>query len=91
RRDEDYIYQDELETYEADGTLDRLRLAFSREETSKVYVQHLLRQDATEVWELLGTGAHVYVCGGTHMGTEVHDELTRIAHERGLMSAEQAR
>lgn len=91
RRDEDYIYQDELEAYEADGTMDRLRLAFSREGTSKVYVQHLLRQDAQEVWELLGTGAHVYVCGGTHMGTEVHDELTRIAQEGGAMSAEQAR
>lgn len=89
-RDQDYIYQDELEAYEADGTLDRLRLAFSREETSKVYVQHLLRQDAAEVWELLDGGAYVYVCGGTRMGTDVHSELARIAQEGGSMDAEKS-
>ncbi|CAM9203959.1 unnamed protein product [Sphacelaria rigidula] len=91
RRDEDYIYQNELEAYKANGTLDRLRLAFSREDTSKVYVQHLLHQDATEVWELLVEGAYVYVCGGTRMGTDVHNELTRIAQEKGSMDLEDSK
>ena len=40
---EDYIYKDELATYLADGTLDALYTAFSREQTEKVYVQHRLR------------------------------------------------
>ena len=31
RSDQDYIYQDELESFEADGTLKLLALAFSRD------------------------------------------------------------
>ena len=29
----------------------------------KVYVQHLMEQEALKLWELLEKGAHVYVCG----------------------------
>lgn len=90
-RDQDYIYQDELEAYDEDGTLDRLRLAFSRAGASKVYVQHLLRQDAAELWELVREGAYVYVCGGTRMGTDVHNELTRIVQQEGTMDAEKSK
>ncbi|CAM9130135.1 unnamed protein product [Pylaiella littoralis] len=90
-RNLDYIYRDELEAYQADGTLDSLRLAFSREESSKVYVQHLLREDATKIWDMLEAGAYVYVCGGTHMGGDVHSELNHIAQSRGLMGVEESK
>ena len=60
---EDYIYQDELEDYEKDGTLTQLHLAFSRDQAHKVYVQHLLEQNSQEVWKLLENGGHIYVCG----------------------------
>ncbi|CAN0472112.1 unnamed protein product, partial [Laminaria digitata] len=90
-RDQDFIYKDDLAAFKADGTLDKLRLAFSREGTSKVYVQHLLREDAAEVWDLLQRGAYVYVCGGTHMGTDVDNELSRIARELGKMGEEEAK
>ena len=90
-RDQDYIYKDDLEAFKADGTLDKLRLAFSREGAAKVYVQHLLHEDAAEVWDLLQRGAYVYVCGGTRMGTDVHNELSRIARDLGLMGGEEAK
>ncbi|CAN0395572.1 unnamed protein product, partial [Ectocarpus sp. 13 AM-2016] len=90
-RDQDYIYRDELEAYQADGTLDSLRLAFSREGSSKVYVQHLLREDAAEMWGLLEGGAYVYVCGGTKMGTDVHNEFNHIAQSCGLMGVEESK
>ncbi|CAM9130058.1 unnamed protein product [Pylaiella littoralis] len=90
-RNLDYIYRDELEAYQADGTLDSLRLAFSREESSKVYVQHLLREDAAKIWDMLEAGAYVYVCGGTHMGGDVHSELNHIAQSRGLMGVEESK
>ncbi|CAN0427159.1 unnamed protein product, partial [Scytosiphon promiscuus] len=90
-RSQDYIYKDELESYQADGTLDRLRLAFSREGPSKVYVQHLLREDAAEVWGLLESGAFVYVCGGTKMGTDVHNELNHIAQSCGMMGVDESK
>ncbi|CAM9262505.1 unnamed protein product [Choristocarpus tenellus] len=90
-RDQDYIYRDELEAYVLNGTLDSLRLAFSREEEQKVYVQHLLSEDAKVVWSLLNEGAYVYVCGGTSMGNDVHKELSSIMRLQGAMSDEEAK
>lgn len=42
RREEDFLYGDELQAFVDDGTLTRLEVAFSREGPSKVYVQHLI-------------------------------------------------
>ena len=43
-RQEDFLYDEELRGFAADGTLDQLELAFSRETREKVYVQHLMKQ-----------------------------------------------
>ena len=56
RPDEDNLYREELASYVADGTLSSLRLAFSREQAAKVYVQHRIREDAAELWEMLQRG-----------------------------------
>ena len=39
RKAHDYIYQHELEGFQADGTLQLLSIAFSRDSADKVYVQ----------------------------------------------------
>jgi sulfite reductase (NADPH) flavoprotein alpha-component len=39
-RSEEYLYGEELEAYHADGLLTHLRLAFSRDQREKVYIQH---------------------------------------------------
>jgi len=56
RPGEDYLYQGELASYVADGTLSSLRVAFSRAQAAKVYVQHLVRDDGAELWGLLQRG-----------------------------------
>ncbi len=65
---EDYIYREELEGYLADGTLNALYTAFSREQAEKVYVQHRIRYVATPC--RLGTyrAGLVFMCapGGLH-------------------------
>ena len=63
KKSEDYIYQDELESYLADGTLTKLHLAFSRDQSHKVYVQHLMKENKEEIWKMLEAGGHIYVCG----------------------------
>merc|ERR1711936_67671 len=59
---QDYIYQDELEAWEEDGLL-TLHTAFSRDQKEKRYVTHCLRETGSAVWDLLDSGAHLYVCG----------------------------
>ena len=62
-RDQDYIYQDELELYHDDGVLSQLHVAFSRDQQEKVYVQHLLRRAGPEVWAILEKQGYFYICG----------------------------
>ena len=40
-----------------------MHVAFSRDQAEKVYVQHLLRETAAQVWKMIDAGAHIYVCG----------------------------
>ncbi|XP_078681719.1 NADPH oxidoreductase A-like [Branchiostoma floridae x Branchiostoma belcheri] len=90
-RNKDFLYRNELETWAKNGSL-RLRVAFSRDQDKKVYVQDLLRKDAKEIWRHLQNGAHIYVCGDArHMAHDVHQALTDICQEQGDMDTEQAR
>ena len=43
--------------------LSQLHVAFSRDQPEKVYVQHLLKQNAKTVWALLEKQGYFYVCG----------------------------
>lgn len=64
RREEDFIYSDELSAFQEDGTLTQLHTAFSREQEEKVYVQHIIAKQGESLWKLLAEdGAYVYVCG----------------------------
>jgi len=90
RADEDFIYEDELKDALSSGTLSSLRLAFSRETDTKVYVQHHVAEDAAELWSMLQANAHVYICGGTAMGRDVVNALTQAVATHGGMSASAA-
>jgi len=90
REEEDYLYREELETYLGAGTLARLRLAFSRAQAAKVYVQHLVRDDGAELWAMLQRGGHVYICGGTLMGRDVVEALTGAVARHGALGPEGA-
>ena len=84
----DYIYRDELESFQERKTLTQLKLAFSRDQRQKVYVQHLLQRqdDASSLLANLDQGAHVYVCGATNMGTDVMEAITTIIQKGKKMS-----
>ncbi|KAI3429341.1 hypothetical protein D9Q98_005436 [Chlorella vulgaris] len=85
REDQDYLYRQDLEGFEADGTLDHLCVAFSRAQDSKVYVQHLMQQRAAELHELIARpDARIFLCGdGANMAKDVHACLLDILHKQG--------
>ncbi len=87
----DYLYQDEIEDYLADGTLSRLDVAWSRDQQEKHYVQHLMQTHGAELWSWLESGAVFYVCGdASRMAKDVDQALHKVAEEHGLMAPEEA-
>src|SRR5262245_38670379 len=52
----EFFYEHELLGYVRDGSL-RLDLAFSRDQTQKIYVQHRMREQATDLWQWIDSGA----------------------------------
>lgn len=63
KKSEDFIYKEELEKYVEKGTL-TLKTAFSRDQKEKIYVTHLIEQDADLVWKVIGENkGHFYICG----------------------------
>ena len=83
-RADDYIYEDELEAMKADGILGRLDLAFSRDQASKVYVQHRMHENGKDLYDWLEQGAHFYVCGdATRMAKDVDEALHEIIAQHG--------
>lgn len=59
----DFLCQDELQGWLAQGELARLDLAFSRDQSEKIYVQDRLREAADELRQWLDNGAAIYICG----------------------------
>ena len=46
----DYLYADEFAGMQERGVLNRVDLAFSRDQEHKVYVQHRMLENAAELW-----------------------------------------
>jgi sulfite reductase (NADPH) flavoprotein alpha-component len=89
-RETDFLYGDELQGHREKGTL-RLDLAFSRDQSQKIYVQHRMLEHAKELWSWLQNGAYFYVCGDArHMAKDVHQTLIDIAQQQGGLSPEAA-
>ncbi|MCC6281323.1 MAG: assimilatory sulfite reductase (NADPH) flavoprotein subunit [Saprospiraceae bacterium] len=81
----DFLYQIEWLNYLKRGTLDRLDVAFSRDQKDKIYVQNRLAERSRLIYERLENGAHFYVCGDkTRMASDVQYAVSQIvAKESG--------
>jgi sulfite reductase (NADPH) flavoprotein alpha-component len=73
----DFLCRDELLAWQAEGHLQRLDLAFSRDQADKVYVQDRLRAAADELRAWLADGAAIYVCGSLEGMGEGVDAVLR--------------
>ncbi len=78
----DFFYEKE---WDAMGSKVRLRIeaAFSRDQSEKIYVQHLLRKNSDEIFKWLEEGGAIfYVCGDADfMAKDVDHTLHHIVQE----------
>lgn len=87
----DFLYQTEWQDALKRGALHRLELAFSRDTSTRTYVQDRLRENGAELHAWLRGGAHVYVCGDSaHMAKDVHAALIELMSEHGGLAPEDA-
>lgn len=81
----DDFHGDELQAWQAQGVLQRIDRAWSRDGGSPHYVQDAVRARATEMAEWVAQGAAIYVCGSLQgMAGGVHAALVDILGEARL-------
>lgn len=91
QRQTDFLYQEQIETWQREGHLTRLDLAFSRDQEEKLYVQHRILQSGEELFAWLEEGAYVYVCGdASRMARDVDQALHQVVRQAGQRSEEEA-
>ena len=87
----DFLYRDEFEAMQQSGLLNRLDLAFSRDQKDKIYVQDRMLEQASELFDWLEKGAYFFVCGDANrMARDVEATLHDIIQKQGDLNSQQA-
>jgi sulfite reductase (NADPH) flavoprotein alpha-component len=88
----DFLYEEQLTTWQKSNFLTRLDLAFSRDQKGKIYVQNRMLENAAELWAWLEAGAHFYVCGdASRMAKDVDAALHQVIETAGGKNADDAK
>lgn len=74
------LYESFIDKAIKDKKLDRFTPAYSRLDSEKVYVQHLIKKDGQEIAQTLKSGGCVMICGSIAMQREVTKELQGICN-----------
>lgn len=70
----------------------KLTTAFSRDQAEKIYVQHRLLENSSEIWRWLEEGAYLFVCGdASKMAKDVDKALLQIVETEGGVSQVEAK
>ncbi len=78
----DFLYQTEMQNWMDTGVLNKVSLAFSRDQDQKVYVQHKMRKAGRELVDWINDGAYVYLCGAREpMSIDVENTLIQLFEE----------
>ncbi|MDX2231583.1 MAG: nitric oxide synthase oxygenase [Leptolyngbyaceae cyanobacterium bins.349] len=87
RNHSDFLYGEQLITWQNQGVLTDLQVAFSRLTDRKIYVQGLMQEKATDLWQMLSQpNCHYYVCGDAKMADDVFEVFMAIAKTEGQLS-----
>jgi sulfite reductase (NADPH) flavoprotein alpha-component len=91
-RETDFLYQQEWLDALRHQELTQFSAAFSRDQPEKVYVQHKIKEHASELWAWLQKGAHLYICGQANpMATDVQQTLLEVIQTEGGFTATDAK
>ena len=80
----DLYYTDDIKAWQADGTLARTDLVFSRDASPKRYVQNLVSEQGADIARWIEGGASILVCGGLQMAAGVQAALVKIVGQEKL-------
>jgi sulfite reductase (NADPH) flavoprotein alpha-component len=87
----DFLYQTEMQQWVQTGVLTRLELAFSRDQEEKIYVQHRMKQKASELFDWIDNGAFLFISGTKDpMSKDVENTLLEIIRKEGKKTGEEA-
>jgi len=87
----DFLYQTEIQNWFETGSLTKVNLAFSRDQSEKIYVQHRMLEHGAEFFEWLQAESYVYVCGTKDpMSIDVENTLLQIIETFGERSKKDA-
>jgi sulfite reductase (NADPH) flavoprotein alpha-component len=82
-RSSDFFYENELNDWLEKEILNRIDLAFSRDQREKIYVQHKIAECNRDFMQWINEGAHLYICGSIAMGHSVKESITEIFRNAG--------
>lgn len=87
----DFLYQTEMQNWVETGVLNRLNVAFSRDQQEKLYVQHKMLKHGKELYQWMENGASLFICGAKEpMSVDVEDTLMQIVQKHGGKTTQQA-
>ncbi len=87
----DFLYQTELQNWQETGVLNKINVAFSRDQNEKLYVQHKMLKHGQEFYNWINNGGYIYVCGAKEpMSADVEDVIMQIIEKFGNKTIEQA-
>lgn len=87
----DFLYQVEWQKWLKTNHLQKMDVAFSRDQDDKIYVQHKLLENQQEIFNWLEDGAYLYLCGDMKsMAKDVNKTLLDIIKTQGGISSEKA-
>ncbi len=76
------LYKEHINTALATGKLTAFKTAYSRNQSEKIYVQHLIKKDQDLFVDVLQNKGCIMICGSIAMQKEIIRELTHLCSAR---------
>ena len=88
----DFLYQTEIQNWFETGVLNKVNLAFSRDQKEKIYVQHKMLEHAESLFDWICGGAYIYICGKKDpMSVDVENTILHIIEQQGKVGKDEAK